>query len=181
MRNSIREVAEKADIVAIIKKYGGVTFHGRMFSCPFHGDDKHPSAGLRRNNRWGCFACSAGGDSVDFVSKILNVTPLNAAKIINEDFGLGVNMGSISDAERKAKNLEKMQREEREKKTHKKWRELTNLHLAYSYAIVHFAPKTPLDLDNPDPRYVKAVKDIDRVAYELNNLSMSQFPSTATV
>jgi len=168
--NRIREVAQRADIAAVLERYGNIKLKGKMFSCPFHGDDKHPSAGIRSNNRWGCLACGAAGDAVDFVSRIMNTSPSKAAKIINDDFSLGVNMRRLSLEERKRQASERREKEELRKKIEVKRKKLTNIHRAYVYAIAHFAPKTPSDLDNLDPRYVQAVKEIDIIAYELDEL-----------
>ena len=86
----VRRVSERADVVKALSYYGNirVTPNG-MFSCPFHGEDKHPSAQVR-GNRWKCYACGAFGDAIDFVAQLQGIDVQTAAKIIDTDFGLGV-------------------------------------------------------------------------------------------
>jgi hypothetical protein len=36
-------------------------------SCPLHGRDSEPSFKLYPNNRWHCFGCGKGGDTIDFI------------------------------------------------------------------------------------------------------------------
>lgn len=40
----------------ILDKYG-IKNNGKMFSCPFHGEDKHPSAKIYKNS-YCCFRLS---------------------------------------------------------------------------------------------------------------------------
>jgi len=63
----IKQVAERVNLIAVLERYH-IKLHGKMFSCPFHGKDSHPSAALRKNNRWICYTCGAKGDALDFVS-----------------------------------------------------------------------------------------------------------------
>lgn len=56
--------------------------------CPWHAD-KHPSLSFdRRTGRCKCFACNAGGSAVDLAAALLHLSPLEAAKRIDADFGL---------------------------------------------------------------------------------------------
>ena len=58
-----------------------------MCRCIFH-KDKHPSMKLYPKNYY-CFGCGAHGDVIDLVQAIFNEKPVDAAKRINADFGLG--------------------------------------------------------------------------------------------
>jgi len=43
-------------------------------SCPFHGEDRHPSFWIERSTgRWGCFTCSVGGSGIEWLLKELKV------------------------------------------------------------------------------------------------------------
>lgn len=58
--------------------------HSWFAACPFHAD-KTPSLKLYKDNRWHCFGCGAGGDTVDFVMKIDGISFKEAiAKILGE-------------------------------------------------------------------------------------------------
>lgn len=58
--------------------------HG-MACCPFH-HDRHPS--MKVDDRYYCFSCHETGDVIDFVGKLFNLSPYDAAVKIVHDFGL---------------------------------------------------------------------------------------------
>jgi hypothetical protein len=67
------------------KAYGlEVDVHG-MALCPFH-DDHHPS--LKLDQRFYCFGCGAGGDVIDFTTKLFGVSLKDTAQKLAEDFGI---------------------------------------------------------------------------------------------
>lgn len=178
--NVMREIAEKVDISAVIERYGGVEIkRGKMFSCPFHGEDKNPSASIRKNNRWHCFACGEGGDAIDFVSKTNNVSAPDAAQILSDDFGLGISLKPVDEKERRKQleeqkkwRLEKQKREEENERKKQKWLQLVRLRRLYQDAIRNWNPKNPEDLAIAPPLWLEAVKTIDYIDYLLDN-----FPS----
>lgn len=65
--------------------YGYHVKNNGMMCCPFH-DDRHPS--LKVDKRFYCFGCHAKGDVIDFVGRIFNLTPYEAARKLAEDFNL---------------------------------------------------------------------------------------------
>ena len=56
--------------------YGILVGRNGMCVCPFH-DDKNPS--MKVDRRFHCFGCQADGDVIDFVSRLENVSPREAA------------------------------------------------------------------------------------------------------
>src|SRR5699024_8365774 len=56
-----------------------------MCVCPFH-DDKNPS--MKVDQRFHCFGCQADGDVIDFVSRLENVSPKEAALMLAQDFSI---------------------------------------------------------------------------------------------
>lgn len=68
--------------------YYGLHIQKHMAVCPFHSD-KNPS--LKLGKRFFCFACGAKGDVIDYVSKLYNISPKEAAIKIGNDFGIPVN------------------------------------------------------------------------------------------
>ena len=56
-----------------------------MCACPFH-DDKNPS--MKVDRRFHCFGCQADGDVIDFVSRLENVSPKEAALMLAQDFSI---------------------------------------------------------------------------------------------
>ena len=56
-----------------------------MCVCPFH-DDKNPS--MKVDRRFHCFGCQADGDVIDFVSRLENVSPREAALMLAQEFSI---------------------------------------------------------------------------------------------
>jgi hypothetical protein len=57
--------------------------HAGFTTCPFHVD-KTPSLKVYRTNDWYCFSCNAGGDVVDLVMKMQNVSFIDAVKYLTK-------------------------------------------------------------------------------------------------
>lgn len=166
----IKEVTERVNLIAVLERYD-IKLHGKMFSCPFHEKDSHPSAALRKNNRWTCYTCGAKGDALDFVSRMENISLLEAARQINAEFNLGVGDTKPFTREEHQKWLfAQQQKEQKKREWEAKWKRLVQLHRTYVYAIRHYAPQYPQDFENLDARYVRAVQEIDWVAYQLEEL-----------
>lgn len=70
------------------ERYVGGVKRGFM-CCPLHGE-KTPSMKFYPNGKFYCFGCHAQGTSIDFVAKLFDLSPLDAAKRINADFALGL-------------------------------------------------------------------------------------------
>ena len=65
--------------------YGVRVGRNGMCVCPFH-DDKNPS--MKVDRRFHCFGCQADGDVIDFVSRLENVSPKEAALMLAQDFSI---------------------------------------------------------------------------------------------
>lgn len=65
--------------------YGIRVGRNGMCVCPFH-DDKNPS--MKVDRRFHCFGCQADGDVIDFVSRLENVSPREAALMLAKDFSI---------------------------------------------------------------------------------------------
>ena len=74
---SCREVAER---------YGVEVNHYGMALCPFH-NDRHPSLYVADDHYY-CFACGEHGDVIDFVGKLFQLSPYDAARKLMADFHL---------------------------------------------------------------------------------------------
>ncbi|WP_092474552.1 CHC2 zinc finger domain-containing protein [Desulfotruncus arcticus] len=74
-------------MLAVIRKYDLLEVNKRgsrwMACCPFH-EDSYPSFVVYRDG-WKCFGCGAYGDVTDFLAGILDVSPLQAARMIARD------------------------------------------------------------------------------------------------
>ena len=63
--------------------------HGFVL-CPFHSEKTPSMSAYKNGTRWHCFGCGEGGNAIDFVEKIFNVTFIQAVARINDDFGLNL-------------------------------------------------------------------------------------------
>ena len=62
-----------------------------MCRCPFH-DDKTPS--MKADRRFHCFGCGADGDVIDFVSRLEQASPKEAALMLARDFSIPYDHGT---------------------------------------------------------------------------------------
>ena len=64
----------------------GLRVHANgMICCPFH-PDRHPS--MKVDARYYCIGCHETGDVIDFVGRLFQLSPLDAARKIAADFGI---------------------------------------------------------------------------------------------
>ena len=168
----ISEVAARVDMVSVIRRYSPHSkINGRQFSCPFHGDDAHPSASIYGDNKWTCFTCNEHGDAVDFVAKIANCSLKEAADILNQEFSLGLSAATCSTpAEiKRERNLVK-EKQMKKEKLEKQYLAGAKKAREYRRAIVRYAPSSMQEMDHLDPRYVVAIKNIDAIDYRLEQI-----------
>ena len=72
--------------------YGFAPNKAGFIRCPWHADKK-PSLKLYEGTRGCyCYACGKGGSVIDLVAALHGVPPKVALRMINEDFGLGLNL-----------------------------------------------------------------------------------------
>lgn len=69
---------------------------GSQFCCPFHGNDKNPSAKAYEKSFY-CFACGKTGDLIQFVQYLFNLDFKEAMQKINEDFNLNLDSNAKID------------------------------------------------------------------------------------
>jgi hypothetical protein len=100
-------VTHKSDIFQRVKEVSFPevfrAFHGEEIrknkaQCPFH-QDNDPSFHIFEDG-FKCFGCGESGDSITFISKLYNLRPLEAARLIAETFGLPVDTKPLSRADK---------------------------------------------------------------------------------
>ena len=67
------------------ERYGIYVSHNGMCNCPFH-NDKNPS--MKVDKRYHCFGCNSDGDVIDFIGRLFNISPKDAALKLATDFGI---------------------------------------------------------------------------------------------
>ena len=79
-------VKENVNLWEAAEVYGiDVNRYGKAL-CPFH-NDRHPSLYVADDHYY-CFACGAHGDVIDFVGKLFQLSPYDAARKLMADFHL---------------------------------------------------------------------------------------------
>jgi hypothetical protein len=99
-RNIFSLAKKQLDIISVAKRYGIHLDRYHKAYCPFH-QEKTPSFLVsRERQRFHCFGCGADGDAIDLVSGLLQITPINALKEINNTFNLELEIDKPSDFSR---------------------------------------------------------------------------------
>ncbi len=106
------EILNYVTMENILDKYG-IEHRNNMFSCPFHGVDKRPSAKMYKNSYY-CFACNSAGDTIRFVENLFNLSFKDAMQKINMDFNLGLNNYKVD--YNKLNYIKNIQNEKKKKK-----------------------------------------------------------------
>lgn len=87
----VEGIRAKADITRIVDYYTDVfVYQGRWtFRCPLHGEDKHPSGVIHRDEgTWHCFGCNRHGDIFDFIMAFEKVSFPKAVSLIGKLVGI---------------------------------------------------------------------------------------------
>lgn len=113
---TFEEIKKRIGIREIVSHYYMDVDRSHKALCPFHSE-KTPSFSIdEKENIFKCFGCGEGGDGITFVAKIKEVAPLEAAKIIDSDFHLGLFDDSSKPTKRVApKKVEKKEPKKEEK------------------------------------------------------------------
>ena len=85
MIDVFKEVRERVSAEDAARHYGIEVKHHKAL-CPFHSE-RTPSLSFKAG-RYHCFGCGAGGDSIDFTSRLLSLDPLGAVRELNRAFAL---------------------------------------------------------------------------------------------
>jgi len=117
------EIKEYLTARQVAESYGLQVKSNGLACCPFH-DDKHPS--MKIDKIYYCFACSAGGDVVDYVSQMFGLSQYEAALKLIEDFRLPISISSKVTFNEQEKARIRKERAEKERIIHirerfKKW------------------------------------------------------------
>lgn len=88
--NIVRLIRDQVNIVEVVSAYVRLTPAGKNYKalCPFH-QEKTPSFFVSPDKGlWHCFGCGAGGDVIDFVQRIENLTFTEAVAKLARQLGI---------------------------------------------------------------------------------------------
>ncbi len=133
--------------------------------CPFH-NDRHPSLYVADNHYY-CFTCGEHGDVIDFVGRLFQLSPYDAARKLMTDFHLSPDKPpSAAALHAKRIRTEAQQLMENE-------RLCFSILSDYAHVLrdwkVRYAPQSPAEA--PDERFVEACHKLDEVEYYLDILT----------
>ena len=145
-------VKENVNLREAAELYGiDVNRYGKAL-CPFH-NDRNPSLYVADDHYY-CFACGEHGDVIDFVGKLFQLSPYDAARKLMADFHLSPDKPP-SAAALHAKRIQTEAQQLRE-----------NERLCFS--VLSDAPQSP---DEPvHARFVEACRNLDQTEYHLDIL-----------
>ena len=157
------------------ERYGVEVNHYGMALCLFH-NDRHPSLYVADDHYY-CFACGKHGDVIDFVGKLFQLSPYDAARKLMADFHLSPDKPP-SAAALHAKHIqtEAQQLMENERLC---FSVLSDYARVLRDWKVRYAPRTP---DEPlHERFVEACRNLDLTEYYLDILCVGDSHERAEV
>ena len=158
-------VKENINLREAAELYGiDVNRYGKAL-CPFH-NDRHPSLYVADDHYY-CFACGEHGDVIDFVGRLFQLSPYDAARKLMTDFHLSPDKPP-SAAALHAKRIRTEAQQLRENE-----RLCFSILSDYAHVLrdwkVRYAPQSPAEA--PDERFVEACHKLDEVEYYLDILT----------
>ena len=158
------EVKDLVDVPTAARHYGVEVHRGNMALCPFHRE-RTPSCKLYEDHYY-CFGCQAHGDVIRLVQELFGLTPIEAVKQINSDFGLGLDVDKQPDMEAVARRRREIAEREAEKA---RAEHMYDVLLRYFTLLdkykMRYAPTSPDE--ETDRRFVYALQNIGYAEYML--------------
>lgn len=112
------EIKSRVTIADVIRKYSPSSeIKKDVIRCPFHSERTASFRIYQSNNSFYCFGCGIGGDQINFVAKILDISYYDALKRVDEDFMLGVFSRKISKSTLQKRIYERERKQFEEEKT----------------------------------------------------------------
>lgn len=147
-----------------------VNRHGKAL-CAFH-HEKTPSLKFFSDGGWKCFGCGKSGNgSIDFAVELLDLTPLEAVRRLNDDFRLNLPIDRQQTPAERQEAKQAAQRRREISDTYRlfeKWRGGMIQRLNACFREGHLAMKsleTPADLDRLTDAQALAIREQARMEY----------------
>lgn len=127
------EIKSRVTIADVIRKYSPSSeIKKDVIRCPFHSERTASFRIYQRNNSFYCFGCGIGGDQINFVAKILDISYYEALKRVDEDFMLGVFSRKISKSSLQKRIYERERKQFEEEKAKLKRQAVANISVKFS-------------------------------------------------
>lgn len=156
------EIKATVDMPTVARGYGLKINRSGMALCPFH-QEKTPSAKIYPDG-FHCFGCGVHADVIGFTQRLFGLArPIDAAKKLNEDFFLHLDVGGKAQSTQASEYRKRQQ----EREEYERWEQETWAALCSYYKLLRewreLAPKCPDD--EPDPRFIYALNNLDRAEW----------------
>ena len=158
------------------ERYGVRVGRNGMCRCPFH-DDKTPS--MKVDRRFHCFGCGADGDVIDFVSRLEQASPKEAALLLARDFSIPYEDKGPPGRSRHHQPRQKTPEQQFRRMERHCFRVLCDYRNLLRRWKEDYAPKTPEDEWNP--LFVETLQKQDYVDYLLDTLLFSDIGERAAL
>lgn len=161
--NLFEEIKKLLNIKEVVLYYGLKLTQNDMACCPFHSD-KTPSLKINKENYFYCFGCGVKGDVITFVEKMFSLSPIDAAKKLDNDFDLNLNKNRTQ-----VKIIKKVEiKEEKINDDFQQWEIyayniLTDYFKLLNRWKIEFAPIHENDVYNL--QFIEAVQACDKINY----------------
>ena len=144
-----------------VEIYGFTPDRHSFICCPFHGEK---TASLRLyEDYFHCFGCGAHGDVIALVASVFGISMIEAAKRINADFGLGVDMDKPVDRS----EIIMIHRKRQEEQDYAEWENHAFSVLSeYHKLLIQWRSNAPESADDiPDKHFVESINTLDYCEY----------------
>lgn len=171
MADAFRRCREEVSAEDVARRYGlEIDAHGKAL-CVFHRDHR-PSMSFH-SGRFRCFSCGAAGSSIDLAAQILNMTPAEAVKRLNDDFSLGLELGRPMNREERAAADYRQELSETSD-AFERWRETMLRDLNHAFRIGHTALKAGRDLTDREALAVRFMAELEYWCNLLESKELSE-------
>lgn len=171
MSAAFEAVKSSVDIVDAAQRYGLQVVWGGKAHCPWH-TDKTPSLSFYKNNsRFHCFSCGTGGDVIDLVGLLLNISPEDTLRELNSAYHLGLDLDKPESPEAVRNAIRQRRLRQKQTEIFNQWEKGSFLILnSYFHTLKEwkkvYAPTNPAQPIHP--RFLEALNRLDYVEYLLN-------------
>ena len=173
--NVFKSVKENVTTLQAAEYYGLNVKHNGMTCCPFHDDS---TASMKVDKRYHCFGCGEDGDVINFVQKLFNLSPMEAAQKLAYDFSISYNNSERYKPDKQSiiKRLETERYREAENRVFRTFCDY--FHLLKNWRR-EYAPSKPEE--EQDPLFIESLTKLDYVEHILDVLSTGSAKDKANI
>ena len=160
MRSDVAaEIRQRVSALQAAEAYGLQPDRGGFVHCPLHAGDHHGSLKLYPGDRgWHCFGCGAGGDVIDLVRKLFNLSFRQAVLRLDTDFSLGITGRRWTRKERSAILAHRREEARQKAQQDAEYRAVAEERRYWWECYKTFAPDGPAAASQLHPFYAEALR-----------------------